>query len=338
MPTTALRRSLPALLMAAILVLIPASAAANTGETEEPVNLSLRPVKHPGSYFDLTMEPGESRELTVAVGNNGSAAMDVSTYPADAYSIVNGGFGAKENGTEPTGTTTWLDYAAQDLSLPAGQASEHTVTVTVPEGTEPGQYITSLVLENADPVAGSGDVALNQIVRQALPITVQVPGDLDPAFEFGQAGHQNTAGRSAVDVQITNTGNAHLKPAGDLTIRDDSGETVSEAQVTMSNFFAGTQTTVETTLDGALQPGTYTLTVSMTDPKTGTSASAEALPFTVEEAEENTSSNAQQDGLPGINQDSGPGVLVYVLGAAVLVLLGLVIYLIWRHRKAGRST
>ena len=108
------------------------------------------------------------------------------------------------------------------------------------------------MLESAEPVEGSGEVALNQIVRQALPVTVQVPGPLEPAFEFGRAGHIDTAGRSVVQVGITNTGNAHVEPAGDLTIRDDSGETVSEAEATMSNFFAGTETQVETTLDGAL--------------------------------------------------------------------------------------
>lgn len=248
-----LRRSLIPLLAALGLILAPTTGAtATTAEAEQPVNLSLRPVDHPGSYFDLTMEPGEGRDLTVALGTNGDAAMDVSTYPADAYTIINGGFAAKESGTKPTGTTTWLDYPAQELSLPAGQANERTMTVSVPQETQPGQYITSLVLESAEPVEGSGEVALNQIVRQALPVTVQVPGPLEPAFEFGRAGHIDTAGRSVVQVGITNTGNAHVEPAGDLTIRDDSGETVSEAEATMSNFFAGTETQVETTLDGAL--------------------------------------------------------------------------------------
>jgi hypothetical protein len=332
MPTP-LRRSLPPLLVALGLILVPATGA--TAETEQPVNLSFRPVDHPGSYFDLTMAPGESRQLTVALGNNGGTAMDVSTYAADAYTIINGGFGAKETGTEPTGTTTWLDYTAEELPVPAGQATERAFTLSVPQETEPGQYITSLVLENAEPVEGSGEVALNQIVRQALPVTVQVSGALEPAFEFGNAGHHETAGRSVVDVAITNTGNAHVKPAGDLTIRDDNGKTVSETQVTMGNFFAGTQTKVETTLDGALEPGEYTLSVSMTDPDSDTSATATDLPFTVEKPDQKTSTSAQQGGLPGINQDSDTGVLLYALGAAVLILLGIVVYLIRRHRGAG---
>lgn len=160
-----------------------------------------------------------------ALGNNGDADLDVSTYPADAYIIVNGGFGAKQSGTEPMGTTTWLDYAAEELPLPAAQSNERTVTLTVQQETESDQYITGLVLENAEPVEGSGDVAANQIVRQVLPITVQVPGKLNPAFEFGEAGHQQTAGRSAVGVEIDNTGNTHIgyRSATDDQLKDAVG-------------------------------------------------------------------------------------------------------------------
>ncbi|GAA1145546.1 WxL protein peptidoglycan domain-containing protein [Nesterenkonia lutea] len=333
-----LRSSLTPLLLTAGLILVPASSAtAAAAETAEPVNLSLQPVDHPGSYFALTMEPGESQTLTFAQANHGESDLDASIYPADAYSLVNGGFGAKEDGADTTGTTTWLDSAAQEVTLPAGDTQESTLTLTVPPETEPGQYITSLVLQNAEPVAGSGDVALNQTVRQAMPITIEVPGELTPAFEFGEAGHQHAAGRSVVDLELTNTGNEHLEPAGDFTIRDDSGEIVSEAEVTMGDVIAGTQTTAEMPLEGALQVGDYTLSGSMTDEPSGVSAAAVDLPFSVEKAEESIAVDSQQDALPGIDQDALPGNLVYILGGAVLVLLGLVVYLILRTRKAGAS-
>ena len=335
-----LRWGLAPLLLAASLVMVPAAAGAATDETEQSVDLSLKPVDHPGSYFDLTLEPGESQELTIAHSNNGAAALDVNIYPADAYTLVNGGFGAGERATETSGTTTWLDYAAQDLSLPAGHTGESSVTVTVPQETEPGQYITSLVLQNAEPVEGSGDVALNQTVRQALPITIEVPGELEPGFELGKASHGFTASRSVIDVELTNTGNAHLDPAGEFTIRDDSGETLSEADVAMGSVFAGTQTTAEVTLDGALQSGDYTISGSMTDPKSGVSATAEDQPFSVEATADGPTSNADAGAadLPGINQAAPPSSLIYILGATVLVLVGLVGYLILRSRRAGRAS
>nr|WP_255316811.1 DUF916 domain-containing protein [Nesterenkonia sp. Act20] len=335
-----MRWSLAPLLLALSLILVPTQATASTEETEESVNLSLQPVDHPGSYFALTMEPGESQELTFAQANNGEAELDVIVYPADAYTLVNGGFGARESGSETTGTTTWLDYGSEELTLQAGQTRESSITLTVPPETPPGQYITSLVLQNAEPLEGSGDVALNQTVRQAMPITIEVPGELDPAFELGGASHKHAASRSVIEVELTNTGTAHLEPAGDFTIKDEGGETVSEASVALGDVIAGTQTTVEVTLDGALEPGEYTASGSMTDADSEISAALEGQRFTVEEAavppSDNT--NAEQSDLPGISQAPLPSVLIYILGATVLILLGLVIYLILRSRKASRSS
>lgn len=334
-----LRWSLTPLLVAASLATVPAAAIAAEEETEQPLNLSLTPVDHPGSYFELTLEPGESRELTIAQSNHGDASIDVSVYPSDAYTLVNGGFGAQERGADATGTTTWLDFSEQQLTLTADQTSESTLTVTVPQETEPGQFITSVVLQNAEPVEGSGEVVLNQTVRQALPITIEVPGELEPGFELGKASHGFTAGRSVIDVELTNNGNAHLEPQGDFAIRDDSGEIVAETDLVMGRVFAGTQTSAEVTLDGALHPGDYTISGSMTDAESGINATADQR-FSVEETEDSPTSNAEAGAadLPGINQAGPTNTLIYILGGAVLVLVGLVGYLILRGRKAGRSS
>lgn len=332
-----LRWSLTPLLLALNLVLVPAAASASADEAEPSVDLSLRPVDHPGSYFDLTMEPGESQELKIAHSNNGDAALDVRIFPADAYTLVNGGFGAMEAGSETGGTTTWLDYAAQELAMPPGYTGETSLTVSVPRETAPGQYITSLVLQNAEPLEGSGDVALNQTVRQALPITIEVPGELEPGFELGKASHEFTASRSVIDLDLMNTGNAHVEPEGDFVIRDDAGETVSETELTMGSVFAGTQTTAEVTLDGALQPGDYPISGSMTDAESGLSASADQT-FSVEVTEDSPAGNAEAGtaDLPGINQAAPPGSLIYLLGGAVLILVGLIVYLLLHGRRAGR--
>jgi hypothetical protein len=80
------------------------AAAADDGK--QPVNLSLKPVDQPGSYFSLTIDPGQSRQLKVELGNHGAEAIAARTYAADAYSLIGGGFGAKDRDSTPTGTTT----------------------------------------------------------------------------------------------------------------------------------------------------------------------------------------------------------------------------------------
>lgn len=276
------------------------------------------------------MEPGETRQLQVELANQGNEAMDVRTYAADAFTLVNGGFGAEERDGVPTGTTTWLDYPAEVLSLPAGEATVRPLEVSVPEGTEPGEYIAGIVLENDVPVEGTGGVALDQIVRQALPVVVQVPGEDEPAFEFGEAGHRFAAGSSVVGVGIANTGNTRLVPEGALIVRDEDGDVVQEAPVAMHSFFAGTETQVEALLDDALEPGDYTVDVSMTDPESGETATVEELPFTVEGKPANEIVSKDQ---PDAARDSNNALVISLVIAVVILVLLVLFLLIRNHRR-----
>jgi hypothetical protein len=49
-----------------------------------------------------------------------------------------------------------------------GQGIRRAFAVSVPANAGPGEYITSFVLENDQRIRGTGAVALNQIVRQAV--------------------------------------------------------------------------------------------------------------------------------------------------------------------------
>ena len=323
-----------------LLAALMAPAAAAVADDLQQVKLSLKPVDQTGSYFALTMDPGQSRQLKVELGNHGTSAIAARTYAADVYSIINGGFGAKDRDSTPTGTTSWLSYPGQVLQLPAGQASIRSFTVTVPPGTAPGEYVSSLILENDAPLQGSGSVALNQIVRQAIAVSIRVPGPLQPAFGFGQAEHKITAEHSVVDIGITNTGNANLKPAGNLSIRDHNGKTVAQAPVTMDSVYAHSDTKVETTLGGKLQPGNYTASITLTDPTTKTTATGTDLPFTVADTPLATTGNTAQAGqLPQILQDAGTGTTPYLIGAALLAVLAVLaaLFLLRRNRNPRRG-
>ncbi|MDJ0315017.1 DUF916 domain-containing protein [Arthrobacter sp. H35-D1] len=325
-------------LLAALMVPVASAVA----DDHQQVKLSLEPVDQAGAYFALTMDPGQSRELKVELGNHGTGPIAARTYAADAYSIINGGFGAKGREGTPTGTTTWLSYPEQVLDLAAGQASIRSFTLTVPPGTAPGYYLSSLILENDVPIQGTGSVSLNQIVRHALAVSIQVPGPLQPAFGFGQAGHKISAEHSVVDIGIANTGNTNLKPAGNLTITDDNGKTVSQAPITMGSFYAHSDTKVETILDGILQPGDYTVSITLTDAGTKTTATGTDLPFTVAKPQANTDNKAQPRPLPQIIQDAGTGITPYLIAALLLVVLAVLFLLVRRNRRLrprdGEST
>lgn len=329
-------RLLLALLCAAAVLWGPISGATAADDGNQQVNLSLKPVDQKGSFFNLTMNPGQSRQLKVELGNHGAAAIAARTYAADGYTLTNGGFGTKDRDSTPTGATAWLTYPTEVLQLPPGQATVRTFTLTVPAGTAPGDYISGLVLENDAPIQGSGSVALNQILRQVIAVSIHVSGPLQPALSLGTASHKATGENSVVAVQIKNTGTTNLKPAGNLRIQDHDGKTVSEAAVTLDSIFARTDTQSETTLNGKLQPGSYTVSVSLTDPATKTSTSR-TLPFTVAEQDLADSGTTGQGPLPPILQDAGTGPWPWIGALSILVVLAVILFLRTRTSTTARK-
>ncbi len=258
------------------LIATGASAAA-----PDAPNLGIRPVGQEGSYFTLELPAGQRQTITVEVGNFGAQTTDAVVYPADVYTLTNGGFGARLDGAPVSGVTNWLDYAREELALTPGQAVQRTITVAVPEATPAGEYITSLVVQNATPIKGTGAFAIDQIVRQAIAVAIVVPGTPAPGLAIGDAAYAIEGGVTSVGVALSNTGNVHLKPVGTVVIRNAAAAVVLEKTLAMDSFYAGTSTRLLIGLTTPFAPGDYTLRVTLVDEPMQLVVQTKDLPFTV---------------------------------------------------------
>lgn len=240
----------------------PAPTAA-PGPTAPP-QLGLIAIGEPLGYFDVTVAAGKSRTLKVQLTNPGAATATARTYRADAYTLLNGGFGSRTGADAVTGATMWVDYPGGPVTLKVAQSLEQTFTVTVPANTPPGEYISSIVAESGE-LTGTG-IGGNQIVRTAVAVSIRVPGDLHPAIAVGRASQQQDGTKTTVEVALENTGNERLKPLVQLTVKDSGDNELSARTVAMGSFFSATSTSVDTALPGALPAGRYTVTVAVRDP------------------------------------------------------------------------
>jgi hypothetical protein len=314
-----------ALLGVLVALVAPASALAVDGQ----IKLALSPIEQPGSYFDLTMRPGETRDFEVQIGNDGADALAARTYAADVYTIINGGFGARLRDEPRTGASQWLDYTTRVIDLPAGQNVHRSLTVAVPSNVGPGEYISSIVLENDQPIRGAGGVALDQIVRQAIAVVITVPGDRAPAIAIGGATHKVVDGKSTIAVAVQNTGNVRLKPLGDLTLFDASGAEVSRATIPMDTFYAESATLVEVPLAALLLPGRYTIRLALDDAVQGVTATEPAIVLIVDAPQAANAGERLVPGLTNVTQGSGdppfaliPLVAVLLAGSIIVAGIG----------------
>ena len=255
----------------------PAVAIAAEGQFK----LALLPLSESGPYFDIHMTAGETRTFHVQIANNGDAAVAARTYAADVYTIINGGFAGRLRHESTSGSTLWLDYPTDVVNLPAGSSITRAFTVAVPQGVGPGEYITSILLENDEPIGGTGAVALDQITRQAIAVVVTVPGPRYPALAIGKASHTVVAGKSVVHVGVENHGNVRLKPVATFVLFDAAANRIGEATVPMDTFFAHDETFVEVPLAALLQAGQYTVRLTLHDAAQGVRAD-ESASFIVE--------------------------------------------------------
>lgn len=248
-----------------------------------PPAFLLEPVGHEGTYFTIEQDSGTVQEFTVALGNAGEEPVTALTYAADAYSLINGGFGVRTADDPVTAPTTWIDYPRETMDLAPGQTMERTFTVTVPADTAPGQYIASLAIQTAESIAVGDSDAFRQVIRKAIAVFIIVPGSETPEFTIGQASVTHTLTTNSLVVELGNPGNILLSPAGTVTMTTEDGAPVLTAPVTMGPFYAGTETTLELNIPTILAPGTYIVSVAMVDEKTGASAEATDIRVTVDD-------------------------------------------------------
>jgi hypothetical protein len=320
------------------LIVAPGAALARSDE----VKLALLPVGQPGSFFDLTMKPGERRTFEVQIGDESGVPLAARTYAADVYTIINGGFGGRLRDEAQSGMTTWLDYPTEIIPLHPGERVRRSFTVQVPKDAEPGEHIASLVLENDAPIRGTGSVALDQVVRQAVAVVVTVPGRRLPVLEIGAASHQVVAGNSVVSIAVANTGNIRLKPAIGFTLIDATGAVVSRAHLQMETFYSWTATTIEVPLAALLLPGTYHVDLTLDDADQGAQADNAGITFVVAPPQAAALTVGAGSGLTGVDQAASPSPdgppiwAIALLAAFVATGIGLGARLVHGRRVRGR--
>ncbi len=328
-----MRAAVIGILSLALSCMAPALALGESNAVE----LSLLPVGQTASYFDLTMEPGETRSLEVEISNNGGEEVTARTYAADVYTIINGGFGGRLRDEPATGTTRWLDYRSDLLDLAAGERTYRSFSVSVPLEAAPGEYITSLVLENDQPIELKGVVGANQVVRQAVGVLVTIPGERSPHLEIGEASHAVVAGKSILSVAVENTGNIRLKPLVDVTLSDAGGHQVSRASVQMDSFYAATDTLVEVPLAALLLPGEYSIEFEIDDAAQASRASR-TIRLTVEAPVDAPPDDGVVPGPTDVSQGAnGAFPLLLIASLVAAVALGVILAWFLLPRRRARA-
>lgn len=188
----------------------------------------------PGSYFELAPAPGEPVELRLAVANQTAAPQEVWLARAEAVPLPDGGYAFAPAGDACAGAACWLTVAEPRFVLEPGETREVALTVRVPEGTPPGEYLAGVVVAPPPPVppaeAGAdGDTAhvVVQVVRElaiGVALTVGDPASLPRSLAVQGVRQDAEAEAMRVLVQVENAGGTMIRrPEGVLELTFPDG-------------------------------------------------------------------------------------------------------------------
>lgn len=191
-------------------------------------------------YFDYSINPGDTILDVIKIYNENTQ------NPLTIYPVVQN-FTYKE-GTEegtpafypaaedPTGTALakWITVDTKPIVVGPGQRANLPFSLSVPQNAQPGGHFGAILLSTTPPAAEGGTVGITSQI--ASLILVRVSGDvkdLARVAEFGFKEQKLWYNYLPVDffVRFENDGNTHLRPAGNLFIKNWYGRQVAAIKV-----------------------------------------------------------------------------------------------------------
>jgi hypothetical protein len=210
-------------------------------------------------YFTLSVMPGETRSVRLAVKNTHSEALTVLNYPADSYQIADSGIDYTTREKTLAGFGTWMTVDPPRMTLAPGEAQRITATIQLPADLPAGEYVGGIAVENERVEAqGAGsNIMIDIHYRKLIAALVNVPSERSVRLEVGKIELTPADKGSRALVELRNEGNVLLKGNGSIEI---GGGQASSGPVpfTVDTILPASQVQIPVELPLlTLQPGSY---------------------------------------------------------------------------------
>jgi hypothetical protein len=188
------------------------------------------------------INPGESRSITVTLTNVTSSELQYSTKFADFTAADESGSPKLSEDSSLENSISikkWFSGLPDDFILASHEIRQLTAVVNVPKDAEIGGHYGAILFPGSQPEMDKTGVGLS--ASTGVLILIRVGDDSQVNEEANLEGYFSANGErqsslfeySPVDfvVRIKNTGNVHIKPSGNIEIKDTFGNVVTTLPV-----------------------------------------------------------------------------------------------------------
>jgi hypothetical protein len=223
-----------------------ATAARGTDSATPPFVVVVQPATgQTGDYFNTSAKPGTTIHAgALILRNTGGRAVRALLVPVDALTASNLGSTYKVLGTPPHGPTLWTHLSKRRLTLGPHASATVAVSVRVPAGAKPGEYLSGVSIQARKPSVRTrrvrSNVEIASIVRYAVGVEIRIPGPLHPAVTLSRVTLQRQPRGLAFLVDATNSGNEILKNVTGTVLVTRSGGRVVQVPIGPGTFVTAT--------------------------------------------------------------------------------------------------
>jgi hypothetical protein len=192
--------------------------------------------------FDFSADPGASVTDAVRLHNEGAApvtlrveAMNFAAMPGDETEGVPDFYPASEvrNGRE---LAPWITFINKDLTLQPGERGSLFYEIKIPDDAGPGSYFGAVVVTSIAPGAEEG---VSIVGNTAVLVLLKVNGEASEELKLASF-TSDPATAPSLPVRFTarveNAGNVHLRPVGEVRIKDVFGRTAAVIPMNRAEF------------------------------------------------------------------------------------------------------
>lgn len=209
-------RSLAASLALLVLLAVPAYPATAQGKLEYGARAAHRSGgSEPATGYHHGIESGVLIVDAVEILNHGNDARSFDVYARDMVASNAGSLTAAPREVDPVGAGGWIDVDTDTLTIDPHESALVAFSVLAPVGTPPGRYVAAILVE---PVVEASQTGISSRTRIALPVELEVLGEVDLGVEVGVPRSTRSGGEVLFDVTVTNVGDVSFSADGSLSV------------------------------------------------------------------------------------------------------------------------
>ncbi len=209
--------------------------------------------------FELFAQPGETVNSQVRISNESDSSVAVSMGAESFVPIGEEGRVALDDSEEHAGFSlaSWIEMNKTSFTLQPKDIQIIDFAVNVPLNAEFGGYYASILARTSADTSGGG-VGVAQKIGALL--LMQVAGDVEEQLRVKSFTAPNFSeyGPVTITARFENSGSVHLKPRGDITLKNAFGKEVAKVDMPQNNVLPDSIRKIEVPIGERDMFGKYT--------------------------------------------------------------------------------